>query len=84
MLKIGREKTRPNTLVSAASVRGRTLADKVYCRGAGFQHVDYLPALSARRTRAQAAQHTQVLDTVTCRRVIIENFSSGKYGGRIM
>ena len=31
MVKIGREKTRPNTLVSAASVRGRTLADKVYC-----------------------------------------------------
>ena len=30
MVKIGREKTRPNTLVSAASVRGRTLADKVY------------------------------------------------------
>ena len=30
MVKIGREKTRPNTVVSAASVRGRTLADKVY------------------------------------------------------
>ena len=30
MVKIGREKTQPNTLVSAASVRGRTLADKVY------------------------------------------------------
>ena len=30
MVKIGREKSRPNTLVSAASVRGRTLADKVY------------------------------------------------------
>ena len=30
MVKIGREKTRPKTLVSAASVRGRTLADKVY------------------------------------------------------
>ena len=31
MVKIGREKNRPNTLVSAASVRGRTLADKVCC-----------------------------------------------------
>ena len=31
MVKIGGQKTRPNTLVSAASVRGRTLADKVYC-----------------------------------------------------
>ena len=30
MVKIGGQKTRPNTLVSAASVRGRTLADKVY------------------------------------------------------
>ena len=31
MVKIGRQKTRPNTLVSAASVRWRTLAEKVYC-----------------------------------------------------
>ena len=31
MVKIGGQKTRPNTLVSAASVRGRTLAGKVYC-----------------------------------------------------
>ena len=33
MVKIGGQKTRPNTLVSAASVIGRTLADKVYCSG---------------------------------------------------
>ena len=31
MVKIGRKKSRPNTLVSAASVRWRTLAEKVYC-----------------------------------------------------
>ena len=30
MVKIGRQKTRPNTLVSVASVRWRTLAEKVY------------------------------------------------------
>ena len=30
MVKIGGQKTGPNTLVSAASVRGRTLADNVY------------------------------------------------------
>ena len=30
MVKIGRQKNRPNTLVSAAFVRGRTLAEKVY------------------------------------------------------
>ena len=30
MVKIGRQKNRPNTLVSAASVRWRTLAEKVY------------------------------------------------------
>ena len=30
MVKIGGQKPRPNTLVSAASVRGRTLGDKVY------------------------------------------------------
>ena len=30
MVKIGRQKSRPNTLVSAASVRWRTLAEKVY------------------------------------------------------
>ena len=32
MVKIGRQKTRPNTLVSASSVRWRTLAEKVYSR----------------------------------------------------
>ena len=31
MVKIGRQKNRPNTLVSAATVRWRTLAEKVYC-----------------------------------------------------
>ena len=31
MVKIERKKIRPNTLVSAASVRWRTLAEKVYC-----------------------------------------------------
>ena len=31
MVKIGRQKNRPNTLVSASSVRWRTLAEKVYC-----------------------------------------------------
>ena len=30
MVKIGRKQTRPNTLVSFASVRWRTLAEKVY------------------------------------------------------
>ena len=30
MVKIGGQKNGPNTLVSAAYVRGRTLADKVY------------------------------------------------------
>ena len=30
MVKTGRQKNRPNTLVSAASVRWRTLAEKVY------------------------------------------------------
>ena len=29
--QIGRQQTRPNTLVSAASFRWRTLAKKVYC-----------------------------------------------------
>ena len=32
MVKIGSHTNRPNTLVSAASVRWRTLAEKVYCR----------------------------------------------------
>ena len=31
MVKIGRQKTRPNTLVSPAPVGWRTLAEKVYC-----------------------------------------------------
>ena len=31
MVKIGRQKNRPNTVVSASSVRRRTLAEKVYC-----------------------------------------------------
>ena len=30
MVKIGRQKNRPNTLVSPAPVRWRTLAEKVY------------------------------------------------------
>ena len=32
MVKIGRQKTRPNTLVSPAPVGWRTLAEKVYCK----------------------------------------------------
>ena len=31
MVKIGRQKNRPNTLVSPAPVGWRTLAEKVYC-----------------------------------------------------
>ena len=33
MVKIGRQKNLPNTLVSAASVRWRMLAEKVYSLG---------------------------------------------------
>ena len=35
MVKIGRQKSRPNTLVSPAPVGWRTLAEKVYCGGGG-------------------------------------------------
>ena len=54
MVKIGREKTRPNTLVSAASVRGRTLADKVYCQAVLLQCYH---ELSARRQKVRVFSH---------------------------
>ena len=38
MVKIGRQKNRPNTLVSASSVRRRTLAEKVYWSIVVFGH----------------------------------------------
>ena len=44
MVKIGGKQTRPNTVVSAASVRGQTLADKVYCNG-DFAIRAYAPRL---------------------------------------
>ena len=42
MVKIGRQKNRPNTLVSAASVRWRTLAEKVYCATKNLVLLPYL------------------------------------------
>ena len=41
MVKIGRQKNRPNTLVSAASVRWRTLAEKVYYSILKKKNLDY-------------------------------------------
>ena len=39
--------------------------------GMHFQHVEYLPASSARRNRAQAAQPTQLVDELTRRRRLL-------------
>ena len=57
------------------------------CHGEDFQHVEYLPASSARRNRAQAAQQTQLVDELSrrhCQQFIVDNRSRGKYSMSIV
>ena len=59
MVKIGRKKNRPNALVSFASVRWRTLAEKVYCfNGHAFSFIclfsaDITKTVAAKRKRLE-------------------------------
>ena len=50
----------------------------------GFQHVDYFPASSSRRYRAQAAQLTQLVDDLEHRRrFIVEDMFARKIKGAL-
>ena len=47
------------------------IQDVTALHGAGFRHVEYISASSARRNRALAAQPTQLVDELTRRRWFI-------------